>query len=66
MRKNKLIQQVKEVCKEHNLMIKDGMEYVLTELYREHDILWDNDRLVQSFDCMKDIKVMRELIKNRL
>ena len=29
---------------------------LLDNLYAEHDMLHDNDRLVQAFDCMREIR----------
>ena len=41
---------------------KELLNKLLDNLYKEHDMLWDNDRLVQAFDCKREInKVQQEL-----
>lgn len=63
LRRKRLVSQVADVVMENGMLMTDAMEYVLDELYKEHDMLWDNDRLVQAFDCKKDINIMNEMIK---
>ena len=46
-----------------------SLQQVKTQLYKEWDLYYDNDRLTQAFDVQKDMKIVDkwiELEKNTL
>ena len=42
--------------------LKKSFQEVLDHLYKEHELYYDNDRLVQAIDTMKDITTLKEMI----
>lgn len=63
LREKRLQKEVQE-----RVLMNDGdvllsLQQVKAQLYKEWDILYDNDRLVQAFDVQKDMKVVDKWIK---
>ena len=53
---------------QERVLMNDGdvlfsLQQVRAQLYKEWDFLYDNDRLVQAFDCNKDLKVVDKWIE---
>ena len=69
LREKRLQKEVQE-----RVIMNDGdvlfsLQQVKTQLYKEWDLYYDNDRLTQAFDVQKDMKIVDkwiELEKNTL
>ena len=69
LREKRLQKEVQE-----RVIMNDGdvlfsLQQVKTQLYKEWDLYYDNDRLTQAFDVQKDMKIVDkwiELKKNTL
>ena len=42
--------------------IRNAFQEVLNHLYKEHELYYDNDRIVQAMDVMRDINTLKEMI----
>ena len=62
LRMKRLQKEVQE-----RVLIKDGnlnqsFQDMLDHLYKEHELYFDNDRIVQSMNVMRDINTLKEMI----
>ena len=42
--------------------LEQSFQDVLDHLYKEHELYFDNDRIVQAMDVMRDINALKEII----
>tara|TARA_R100001198_G_scaffold84245_1_gene58048 strand:- start:2005 stop:2268 length:264 start_codon:yes stop_codon:yes gene_type:complete len=59
----RLKKEVQERVLMNNGDVLFSLQQVKAQLYKEWDYLYDNDRLVQAFDCQRDMKVVDKWIK---
>ena len=62
LRMKRLQKEVQERVLMNDGNLKKSFQEVLDHLYKEHELYYDNDRLVQAFDTMRDINTLKEMI----
>ena len=62
LRMKRLQKEVQERVLMNDGNLKKSFQEVLDHLYKEHELYYDNDRLVQAIDTMKDITTLKEMI----
>lgn len=62
LRMKRLQKEVQERVLMNDGNLKQSFQEVLDHLYKEHELYYDNDRLVQAIDTMKDITTLKEMI----
>ena len=62
LRIKRLQKEVQERVIMNNGNIKQSFQDVLDHLYKEHELYFDNDRIVQAMDVMRDINTLKEMI----
>ena len=62
LRMKRLQREVQERVLMNDGNLKKSFQEVLDHLYKEHELYYDNDRLVQAIDTMKDITTLKEMI----
>ena len=62
LRMKRLQQEVQERVLMNDGNLKKSFQEVLDHLYKEHELYYDNDRIVQAMDTWKDITTLKEMI----
>ena len=62
LRMKRLQKEVQERVIMNDGNLRKSFQDVLDHLYKEHELYWDNDRIVQAMDVMRDIKTLEEMI----
>ena len=62
LRIKRLQKEVQERVIMNNGNLKQSFQDVLDHLYKEHELYFDNDRIVQAMDVMRDINALKEII----
>ena len=62
LRMKRLQQEVQERVLMNDGNLKKSFQEVLDHLYKEHELYYDNDRLVQAMNVWKDITTLKEMI----
>ena len=62
VRMKRLQKEVQERVLMNDGNLKQSFQDVLDHLYKEHELYWDNDRIVQSMEVMRDINTLKEMI----
>ena len=62
LRMKRLQKEVQERVLMNDGNLNKSFQDVLDNLYKEYDIYFDNDRIVQSMDVMRDINTLKEMI----
>ena len=62
LRMKRLQKEVKERVIMNDGNLNKSFQDVLDHLYKEHELYWENDRIVQAMDAMRDINTLKEMI----
>ncbi len=62
VRMKRLQKEVQERVIMNDGNLKQSFQDVLDHLYKEHELYFDNDRIVQAMDAMRDINTLKEMI----
>jgi hypothetical protein len=62
LRMKRLQKEVQERVLMNDGNLNKSFQDVLDNLYKEYDIYFDNDRIVQAMDVMRDINTLKEMI----
>ena len=62
LRMKRLQKEVQERVLMNDGNLKKSFQEVLDHLYKEHELYYDNDRIVQAMDTWKDITTLKEMI----
>ena len=62
LRIKRLQKEVQERVIMNDGNLKQSFQDVLDHLYKEHELYFDNDRIVQAMDVMRDINTLKEMI----
>jgi hypothetical protein len=62
LRMKRLQREVQERVLMNDGNLKQSFQDVLDNLYKEHELYYDNDRHVQAIDTWKDITTLKEMI----
>ena len=62
LRIKRLQKEVQERVLINDGNLKKSFQDVLDHLYKEHELYYDNDRIVQAMDAMRDINTLKEMI----
>jgi len=62
LRMKRLQKEVQERVLMNDGNLKKSFQEVLDHLYKEHELYYDNDRIVQAMDAMRDINTLKEMI----
>ncbi len=62
LRMKRLQQEVQERVIMNDGNLRKSFQDVLDHLYKEHELYFDNDRIVQAMDVMRDINTLKEMI----
>ena len=62
LRMKRLQKEVQERVLMNDGNLKKSFQEVLDHLYKEHELYYDNDRLVQAMNVWKDITTLKEMI----
>jgi hypothetical protein len=62
VRMKRLQKEVQERVIMNDGNLKQSFQDVLDHLYKEHELYFDNDRIVQAMDVMRDINTLKEMI----
>jgi len=62
LRMKRLQREVQERVLMNDGNLKKSFQEVLDHLYKEHELYYDNDRIVQAMDAMRDINTLKEMI----
>ena len=62
LRIKRLQKEVQERVLINDGNLKKSFQEVLDHLYKEHELYYDNDRLVQAMNVWKDITTLKEMI----
>jgi hypothetical protein len=62
VRMKRLQKEVQERVIMNDGNLKQSFQDVLDHLYKEHELYWDNERIVQAMDVMRDINTLKEMI----
>ena len=62
LRIKRLQKEVQERVIMNDGNIKQSFQDVLDHLYKEHELYFDNDRIVQAMEVMRDINTLKEMI----
>ena len=62
LRIKRLQKEVQERVLINDGNLKKSFQEVLDHLYKEHELYYDNDRIVQAMDAMRDINTLKEMI----
>lgn len=62
LRMKRLQKEVQERVLINDGNLNQSFQDVLDHLYKEHELYYDNDRIVQAMDTMRDINTLKEMI----
>lgn len=62
LRMKRLQREVQERVVMNDGNLRKSFQEVLDHLYKEHELYYDNDRLVQAMNVWKDITTLKEMI----
>ena len=62
LRMKRLQREVQERVLMNDGNLKKSFQEVLDHLYKEHELYYDNDRIVQAMNVWKDITTLKEMI----
>jgi hypothetical protein len=62
VRMKRLQKEVQERVIMNDGNLRKSFQDVLDHLYKEHELYFDNDRIVQAMDAMRDINTLKEMI----
>jgi len=62
LRIKRLQKEVQERVIMNDGNLEQSFQDVLDHLYKEHELYFDNDRIVQAMDVMRDINALKEII----
>ena len=62
LRMKRLQKEVQERVLINDGNLRKSFQDVLDHLYKEHELYYDNDRIVQAMDTMRDINTLKEMI----
>ena len=62
LRMKRLQKEVQERVIMNDGNLNKSFQEVLDQLYKEHELYFDNDRIVQSMETMRDINTLKEMI----
>ncbi len=62
LRMKRLQKEVQERVIMNDGNLRKSFQDVLDHLYKEHELYFDNDRIVQAMDVMRDINTLKEMI----
>lgn len=62
LRMKRLQKEVQERVLMNDGNLKKSFQEVLDHLYKEHESYYDNDRIVQAMNVMRDINTLKEMI----
>jgi hypothetical protein len=62
LRMKRLQKEVQERVLMNDGNLNKSFQDVLDNLYKEYELYFDNDRIVQSMDVMRDINTLKEMI----
>ena len=62
LRIKRLQKEVQERVLMNDGNLNKSFQEVLDHLYKEHELYYDNDRIVQSMETMRDINTLKEMI----
>jgi len=62
LRIKRLQKEVQERVIMNDGNLKQSFQDVLDHLYKEHELYFDNDRIVQAMEVMRDINTLKEMI----
>ena len=62
LRIKRLQKEVQERVIMNDGNLEQSFQDVLDHLYKEHELYFDNDRIVQAMDVMRDINTLKEMI----
>lgn len=62
LRIKRLQKEVQERVLMNDGNLNKSFQDVLDNLYKEYELYFDNDRIVQSMDVMRDINTLKEMI----
>jgi tellurite resistance protein len=62
LRMKRLQKEVQERVLMNDGNLKKSFQDVLNHLYKEYELCFDNDRLVQSMEIHRDINMLKEMI----
>jgi len=62
LRERRLTREVQERVIMNDGNLKQSFQEVLDHLYKTHELYWDNDRIVQAMETMRDINTLKEMI----
>ena len=62
VRMKRLQKEVQERVIMNDGNLNKSFQDVLDHLYKEHELYFDNDRIVQAMDAMRDINTLKEMI----
>jgi len=62
LRMKRLQREVQERVLMNDGNLKKSFQEVLDHLYKSHELYYDNDRIVQAMETMRDINTLKEMI----
>ena len=62
LRMKRLQKEVQERVLMNDGNLKKSFQEVLDHLYKTHELYYDNDRIVQAMETMRDINTLKEMI----
>lgn len=62
LRMKRLQKEVQERVLMNDGNLNKSFQEVLDNLYKEHELYFDNDRIVQSMEVIRDINTLKEMI----
>ena len=62
LRMKRLQKEVQERVLMNDGNLKKSFQEVLGHLYKEHELYYDNDRIVQAMETMRDINTLKKMI----
>ena len=62
LRMKRLQKEVQEIVIMNDGNLNKSFQDVLDHLYKEHELYFYNDRIVQAMDAMRDINTLKEMI----
>ena len=61
LRMKRLQREIQERVLMNDGNLKKSFQEVLNHLYKEHELYYDNDRMVQAMETMRDINTLKEM-----